>query len=377
MKNRIQKLKNRILGVPQEKYVNRRNPYVDRPRVLVAGRNYSSNLSIARSLGEAGYSVEVLRIYQTRPKTLLKKMKPDRYSKYIKAYYVFVSGRNDNSICNKLVRLADRKNKMLLIPSDDLVAAVSDKYYNRLKKYYLLQNVADTQGEINRIMEKGVQKELARKAGLPVLNSCVVQSRNGYFRIPDSVEYPCFIKPDVSRNGAKSRMKKCENEEQLNGWLTLFSQKRDISMLVEDYVEIVNEYSILGVSTKDGAIGPAAFVALHGGKDEHRGVALTGEILPLEALQPLADKLINFVSGLDFEGLYDIDLVETKDGTIYFVEINMRLGASGYAFTKCGVNLPGIFADYMIYHKPLDFNLKVSTIGKHFVSEKVLLDEYA
>ena len=55
----------------------------------------------------------------------------------------------------------------------------------------------------------------------------------------------------------------------------------------------------------------------------------------------------------------------------------MRFGASGYAFTKSGVNLPGMFADYMLLDKPLDMTTAVEQTDRTFVSEKVLIEEYA
>lgn len=379
MKTGLDRLSRKFSGDPQWKSGNERKRYNGRPRVLVAGRNYCSNLSIARSLGEAGYEVEVMHVYQTLPgeQEKLRGIEVERFSKYVKAYYVVLTKRDDKTLADELIKNADKVNRMLLIPADDLVAAVADKYYGRLKKYYILPNVSDRQGGINYLMSKHVQKKLAEEAGLPVLKSCLIHAERGHFEIPDTISYPCFIKPDVSRLAAKSRMHRCDSKEELSGWLTVLSSRKEISMLVEDYVDIVNEYSILGVSTKQGAIGPAAFVAVRGGTKEHRGVALTGRILDISELQPLAGKLIDFVGSLDFDGLYDIDLIEAADGRIYFVELNMRLGASGYAFCKCGVNLPGIFADYMIYHRPLDFGVKVQSPGKIFVSEKVLIDEYA
>lgn len=379
LKDKIIQIKARLLRYPQLKKKNKRSEYNDRPRVLVAGRNYSTNISMARAVGEAGYAVEIMRVYQTMPGKgeWLRRMKPDRYSKYVKAYYVAVTDRNDLNFKRELIRVADKKHKMLLLPADDLAASVVDKYYDALKKYYILPNIADQQGEINYWMKKGAQKELFQKAGLPVLNSCVVAADHGKFTIPDSVKYPCFIKPEISRYAAKSRMHRCDTREELEGWLTVFSEREETAMLVEDYVEIDKELSVLGVSTKSGVIAPAAFVAVRGGQKEHRGVALTGKILDLRELQPVADQIVKMIEGLKFEGLFDVDLIEAKDGTLYVIEMNLRLGASGYAFAKCGVNLPGVFADYMIYHKPVDPEIRIHASGETFVSEKVLLDEYA
>lgn len=382
MKNRIKKwfrpMVYRILGYPQMKKANQRNPEAERPRVMVAGRNYCSNLCMAKSLGDAGYEVEVLRIFQKRPKrrNLMKVLKPDAYSKHIKAFYICVTRRRSKRLVKRLIQLADLNNKMLLIPADDLVAAIVDDYYDELKEYYILPNVNDTAGEVNRLMTKEVQKDLALKAGLPVVKSCVIRTENGEFEIPDSVTYPCFIKPNVSKNSSKSRMRKCESEQELRDSLTEFSRKKDIEMLVEDFVDIAREYSILGVSTKEGVVGPGFFVAEEGGQKEHRGVALIGRLLPVSEQQQLIDDILKFIETLKFDGLYDVDLIETADGKMYFVELNMRFGASGYAVAKAGVNLPGMFADYMIEGKPLDLDCKIAEPGKRFVSEKVLIEEY-
>lgn len=371
-------IKRVVFRYPQTKKENQRDPNAEKPRVVVTGRNYSSNLCMARSLGEAGYEVEILRIFQVRPRrrNLMKKIKPDAYSKYVKAYYSFVSRRKSERIVARLIELADPDRKMLLIPADDLLANIMDDYYTELKEFYLMPNVNHTPGEINRLMSKEVQKELAAAAGLPVLNSCVIETRSGKFDIPETVNYPCFIKPNISKNSSKSRMRKCDSEEELRAVLEEFSARKDIQMLVEDYVNIAKEYSILGVSTKEGAYGPGFFVAEKGGHDARRGVALTGKILPCSQMEELIQQCNDFVASLKFEGLYDVDLIETADGKMYFVEVNMRFGASGYAFTKCGVNLPGMFADYMIFDKPIDFSCTVKETGKIFVSEKVMLDEY-
>lgn len=374
----LRAIKPYVLRYPQTMKKNARNPQAELPRVMVAGRNYCSNLCMARSLGEAGYDVEVLRIFQVRPKrtNLMKAMKPDAYSKYVKAYYVCVSRRRNRRIVNRLISLADTERKMLLIPADDLVANIVDDNLVELSEYYYLPNVKNIQGEINRLMSKGVQKDLALAAGLPVLNSCVITTVKGEFDIPDSVSYPCFIKPNISKNSSKSKMKRCDSKEELRDTLTEYSMKKDVEMLVEDFVEIGKEYSLLGLSTKDGVVGPGFFGAEKGGHKERRGVALVGKILPCSEYQELIDKLNSFVASLGYEGLFDIDLIETADGKMYFVELNMRFGASGYAVTQSGVNLPGMFADYMLQNKPADMECKIKEAGKLFISEKVMIEEY-
>lgn len=374
----LRKMKYFLLGYPQSRKANRRNPFAEKPRVVVAGRNYCSNLCMARSLGKAGYEVEVLRIFQVKPKllNLMAYMRPDAYSRYIKGYHVCVSHRKSRNIVKKLISIADPYRKMLLVPADDLVANIADEYMAKLGDYYVMPNISDTPGEIGRMMNKDVQKNLAIQFGLPVINSCAIKTVGGRFDIPETVKYPCFIKPNVSKNSSKSKMRRIDSEEELRATLEEYSKRKDVEMLVEDFIDIGREYSILGLSTKSGVVSPGFFGVLEGGHGPHRGVAMTGELLPGGKHQALIDDITRFMASLNFDGLYDVDLIEDKDGKMYFVELNLRYGASGYAVTECGANLPGMFADYMLMGKPIDMDCAVKEYHKPFISDKIMIEEY-
>lgn len=378
LKKPLRKLKYLLLGYPQSKKANRRNPYSEKPRVVIAGRNYCSNLCMARSVGMAGYDVEILKIFQTKPKwyNLMSYVRPDAYSRYVKAYHVCVSHRKSKKIVKKLISIADPYRKMLLIPADDLVANIADEYMRKLRKYYVMPNVRKTPGVISHLMNKDVQKKLAIDAGLPVINSCAISAYKGKFEIPETVTYPCFIKPNVSKNSSKSKMRRIDSEEELRQVLTQYSKHKRVEMLVEDFIDIGREYSILGLSTDDGVVSPGFFGVLEGGHGPHRGVAMTGELIPTAKQQVLIDQISDFIAQMRFNGLFDVDLIEAKDGTMYFVELNLRYGASGYAVTEAGANLPGMFADYMLMGKPIDLDCKVNETGKPFISEKIMIDEY-
>lgn len=348
-------------------------------RVVVVGRNYSSNLCMARSFGKAGYEVEVLRIFQTKPKfhNLMRLMQPDARSSYVKVYQACICNNDNSRIVDALIAMADPNSKKLLVPADDLAAAVADESLELLGKYYLLPSVAGKPNGISRLMSKDLQMLLAEQAGLPVVNSCLIKTDGGAFAISDSVRYPCFIKPNISKNSAKSKMRRCESEAELRKTLTEFSRTGDIEMLVEDYVEIAREYALLGLSTKDGTVCPGLFVAEKGGHGERKGVTMVGRILPCAEHQKLIGEIARFVESLEYEGLFDVDLIEDAAGRVYFVELNLRYGASGYAVTESGVNLPGMYADSMFFGIPIDRDCRIEVPGKRFVSEKVLLDEYS
>ncbi len=375
----ISKVIIRLKKYPQSNKENMRNPLAENPRVIVAGRNYCSNLTMARAVGRAGYEVEILRVFQYKPHffTLGKFVRADAYSKYIKAYHTCIARNRNERIVKRLIEIADTNRKMLIIPVDDLIANAIDEYMEELKPYYILPNVKHTQCELSRLMSKNIQKELARKAGLPVANCCVINIENGNFEIPDTVSYPCFVKPNISKNAFKTDMRKCENKEELKSWLEKISAKKDVEILVEDFISIDKELSLLGVSTADAVFIPACMEAEVEGHDARRGVAMSGHIVSCEEIQDLVDKIAQFIKSLQYEGLFDVDLIRTTDGKILFTELNLRFGGSGYAVTQSGVNLPGMFADYMLKGKAVDLSCAVKETGKYFVNEKVMLDEYA
>ena len=103
---------------------------------------------------------------------------------------------------------------------------------------------------------------------------------------------------------------------------------------------------------------------------------MTGELLPTEIQQELIDQISAFIGTLGYNGLFDVDLIEDTNGKMYFVELNLRYGASGYAVTESGANLPGMFADYMLLGKPIDLDVAVKEFRKPFISEKIMVEEY-
>ena len=349
------------------------------PGVVIMGRNFCNILTMTRALGEAGYDVEVLRIYKKRPHPLnpLSQMKPDAKSKYVGRFTECVIHSGPRDVVQTLLKLADPNRKKLLVPVDDYAACVADDALEILRARYILPNVNDTAGEISWLMDKNVQKELAAKADLPLLKSWLISSEGGRFTIPMGVEYPCFIKPNVSMNSTKATMRRCNSAEELESALEGFAAKGDFEMLVEEFADIRAEYSVLGLSTPDGTVAPGLFRVTEGGHRERRGVAITGETVACEAMEEVLEKTVAFIDSLHYTGLFDVDLLETKDGKVYFIELNFRAGASTHVFTETGVNLPGMLADYLLRGIPVDQNCRVEKTGQRFVSEKVLMEEFA
>lgn len=368
-KQNINKLKSKRVSSPE----------IRNAEIVVTGRNYCNILTMTRGLGKAGYQVDVLRVFKTKPKkvNLMAQMKPDACSKYVNRFVECIVNNDPKRVVEQLIKLANPSRKKLLIPVDDYLAHVVDENMHVLEPYYLMPNINGKEGEICRLMDKNEQKKLAESFSLPMLQSTLIKSQNGQFTIPEDVHYPCFIKPNVSMKSTKAMMMKCDNKAALIKALQSFAKKDDIEVLVEEFADIKHEYSILGLSTADGAVSPGMFRAIEGGHKERKGVAITGETVPCSMFSAIINECNRFIASLNYTGLFDVDLIETKDGRVYFVELNFRAGASAHVFTESGVNLPGMFADYMLKGKAVDLQCEVKDTGKRFISEKVLLEEFA
>ena len=351
----------------------------DRPCAVVAGRNYCNILAMSRALGKAGYDVEVLRIFKTKPGRfkMLRKMKPEAHSRYVRAYHECIADNDAGCIADWLISNSAGNPGRLLMPSDDYSAWAADEKLDELRKFYVVPSIADEAGAISRLMDKNEQKKLAAAFNLPMLQSTVIKSEGGHYEIPAGIVFPCFIKPNISMSSTKAKMRKCSDMDELAEVLNGYAASGDFEILAEEYADIKNEYSLLGVSTSDGVAAPCLFRTVRGGHRERKGVALMGETISCEGLQPLIDECCSFIKSLDYTGLFDADFIETADGEIYFIELNFRAGASMHAFTETGVNLPGMFADNIIKGVEFKENCAVAETGKLFISEKVLMEEYA
>lgn len=370
------KMKEIVLQYPQTKKKNKRDN-AKRPRVIVAGRTYNSNLCMARSLGEAGYEVEVLRVFLPKPSSGLKTLfAPEAYSKYVKGFYICISDGDTSCIKNQLLKLADAKRKFMIVPTDDCLAAVLEEYYEELSKYFILPNVNQNAGELLKLMSKEAQKKLAIEAGFAVADSSLITIKDGRFNIPDTVKYPCILKPNSSKDAAKNSIGVYYSYAELQDALTKIAEKNDIKILVEDFISVHKEYSLLGLSAGNCVTIPGSFVVENSGHNERRGVAISGKVGPEVVDKTIVSYAKKLVAAMKYEGLFDIDLLEAEDGTVYFIELNLRYGGSGYAITASGVNLPGMFADYVYSGIPVDENCTMKPFTRTFFNERVLLDEY-
>lgn len=350
-----------------------------RKRVILISRNYCSLMTMIRSIEKCDCDIEVVRVFQKEPKyrDAIQWMNPEMYSKYISNYKVCVTNRDPDKLVQFILKMYDPARETLLIPCDDLPISVIDTNYDTFKDLFVVPNLGSKALSINAVMEKGYQKKMAQKYGLNVTNAHEIWIYNGDYTLPEGIDYPCFIKPLISVTSSKSIMQRCNSEEELILALNnLGRNRKELGILVEDFLEIQEEYALLGYCAGDKVVIPGGMLKfIEGGKGRHIGVAMFGEVISTEPMQNLMEQIKEMLRSLNFTGLFDVDLLKAN-GKVYFCELNLRFGASGYAITKSGVNLPEMMVNHMLFGQDVDENVTIDRPGRTFVSEKILLEGY-
>lgn len=336
-------------------------------RVVVLGWNYSTALGMVRSVGMAGFVVDLY--YISKNKTNIRTILG---SKYIHRSFVHAEW-DDLPIIEELLSAYDgHQGKIVLLPSDDYTSSLLDRYYDQLSRQFLMPHIGKgEQGAITRFMDKTIQAELGKTHGLNVMGYTKIYiPEDGQVTIPDHVEYPCFVKPIASLQGRKKDMRRCDTPEQLLKTLNRIYKKRGggRTVIAQQYVEISEEYSISGLALGDMVFLPALLRRLYTGKSE-RGVTIVGKLVEISEVVDFKDKLVSLIQSLHFSGLFSFDLVRSSD-TVYFSEINFRSAGSLYGYVRAGANLPAILLDFLLKgNKPT--SPPVVKMGTTFFYDKV------
>ena len=332
---------------------------------IVMGRNYASRLGMIRAAAESGCDVIVIQT----GRNLKHKCGIDASSKYV--LKTFIAKESDHAqLVNIIKSLENVGEKRILLPTDDYTASVIDLHLDELKQNFMMPSVSGRQGELVSMMNKYRVKQIAKDAGLRVADGWVAHSNGANYIIPDGISYPCFIKPKESfKSSLKNLMARCDNERELALQLKRISEVSKDDVLIEKLIDIDQEVAVLGVSIDGKSIIPDIISI----KEHFLGVAATGMVCSITSYPGLEEKLTAFMEKINLTGLFDIDLF-VSNGTIYFNELNLRLGASGYAVTKSIINLPGILIGTLLGTKP-NIEYVRSFPQYHFINEKTALSK--
>jgi D-aspartate ligase len=304
-------------------------------KIIIIGGNHHNGLGIIRSLGEIGCRVFFIAI-GTSKSYVVK-------SKYIENYWY--AEKETDIISILLNEFSQDKLKPIVIPSDDYAASVIDKNISKLKESFLIPNIGQEDNAVLSKMNKAEMNKLAEKHGLLVpksftMNLKEIESIEKTIKTMD-IEYPCIVKPMQSIDGTKSDITINENRTTLQESLEKLKGKYK-EVIIQEFINKEGELGIQGLATitsKEviipGIIEKLRQSAVAPGSTTYAKLVKSNSLVDI-------DKIKSLIRDLGYVGIFDMELMYSK-GEIYFIELNFRNGAYGYAFTKAGINIPGLW----------------------------------
>lgn len=346
----------------------------EKPLVIVLSRNYSTGLGVIRSLGQAGFDVELIASTKKRGSSIIASS-----SKYVSHTIEVVSPKiqedKGNEIVGHLLALAIRGGKPVLFPTDDFTMMIVDKYQDILKKYYYIPTVNDPEQTITNLMDKRVQTAYAKKCGMRTPKEWIISLREEKLAILEDIEFPCFVKPLQSVSGRKVEMRRVDDRKALEMHLKKMQQYfKDRDVLIQEFLTIDKEYDLSGVCFGNKIFIPSVIEKTHISNHE-KGVTMCGKMVSCEVLGDMMENIRKFLKLLGYNGMFDMEFTKCGDN-IYFNEINLRSGGPNYFYCLNGVNLPAILVDEILGTEHDPERETVREYGKSFVYEKVAWEDY-
>lgn len=344
-------------------------------KVIILGSNPMTRLSLIRSVGEAmDCEITVIAMVFSLPR--FWESKPvDARSKYV-SRLLYALKYHAEALCDLLLKeCADLETKPFLLSTDDDSAFLIDSVLDRLRPHFHCSHIRNGQGMVSALMNKQLQKQKALEHGFRVASSWILESQGGHYVIPDGITYPCYLKGLMSHHTMKDAQGRFDTREQLEGALAHLSRSCSYPMMAEEFLETEKEYGIIGFCNGVECVIPGVTELLDSGHGFHKGVSAFGMVRKGDAHHEVIMKSMALMRAIGYHGLFNIDLAEVR-GEMYFIELNLRFAAYGYAFTQSGINLPALLVRSAEEGIPAGESHSLGA-ERYYINEKVALDDVA
>lgn len=346
---------------------------VNKQKVVILGSNPMTRLSLIRSIGEA-LDCEIIVVDMVHSISKWRCAKTiDCYSKYVSRYLQAQKYKAD-PLCDLLLKeFPDNGFKTYLFSVDDDSANLIDSILDRLKNRFVCANINEEQGRLSKLMNKKIQKELASQFGFNVTKSWTIEHRGGKYAVPKGITFPCYLKGLMSYHTMKAQQGRFDSLKELEMFLEKLSSRYCYPMIVEEFLEIDKNLGVIGFCDGKECCVPCITELLESGLGSHKGVSVLGLVRKEREDEKITSQVAAFVKSLGLFGLFNVDLVVSKN-KLYFIELNLRYAAYGYAVTKAGINLSGMLIKGSITN--VGAKMENNSITEcYYLNEKVALDD--
>ena len=293
---------------------------------IVFALEHYNPLNMIRALGEKGVCpvyFSVKRRYEVATK-----------SKYISELYRVDSVEEGfHLLMEKYGYLAKETGKKpFIVFSDDKSVGYFDDHYNEWEDKFITYN-AGRAGRINEFMDKYNIQLLAKKHGFNVLDSYVIGKED---KLPENLWYPVITK-DISPNSGswKGDVYICHDEKELRKAICKIESPL---IMIQHFVDKQNEMALEGYCINHGR--DIQIITQMKWKYLIQGYYSPYHDVKMFNDKEIEAKLRDMFEEIGFEGVFEVEFLIDKDGTLYFMEINFRASAWNPTCKFAGMPLP-------------------------------------
>lgn len=309
-------------------------------KVIIIGKNNYNTLGVIRSLGEKKIKSN---LYLITARSISGRMRYCSKSRYVKSAS-FYPALNDNLFKDLLETKNTEGTKPVIIPtSDDAMIFLISKE-KELSEKYILPQLGERLKENSNYLDKYLISQIAEKAGLIVPKSLIYyKGDKDIINKASEITLPLIIKPVGSNEGPSNDIRIVDTLDQLS--LELNSTFKNYQrVLIQEYISGHDSFMVelkgcvlldSGEVILPGIIEKIREYPLNKGSTSFANLKALPEYVDVEAIE-------DFLSKTGFKGIFDLEFIFSK-GKLYFIEMNFRNGAPGYAYTKNIINLPFIW----------------------------------
>ena len=287
--------------------------------IVFCGDNYNA-LGLIRSLGEKDLNPIVVN-HSPHPFLI-------NHSKYAKIFYQVESAEAGLNMI--IATWGNEVEKPFIYTMDEYTTLLLNQHYDDLIDRFYFFNCGKA-GALAYYQDKKNLCDLAEQCGIQQPKGEVLKKGE----LPKSLCYPVLTKVTMSTKGAwKDDVFICQNEEELK---EAYKHIKADELLVQEYIEKKNELCIDGISLNGGEHTFFSYTSEYL-RMSKQGFGNYMRFIPYEN-QEVKNKISNILKHAHYTGLFDAECLIGKDGELYFLEINFRNSAWGYAYTYGGINL--------------------------------------
>ena len=308
--------------------------------VLVTNAEQRSTLAACRGLASAGYRTAVIDIGEGVA---------TRWSRACDEVLAAPNPLNDPlGFVERVVdRLRERRYDAMLFATDAALVAASE-YRGFIEP--LTRLGLPPHESVLRSLDKLSLLEWAADAGLPPPPTIICESQGEAHRAAAELGFPVGIKP------ARSLVKIGPSMRQRT--MTVVEDEARLSAILPNYglpVTLQRFENVLSILSCSGAIAEEAMLALTMARARRTYPPTAGSFCFSETIEPLSeivDKVIAVLRETGWQGIFQVDLLETNERTS-LIDLNPRLFSSMGLDIRAGVNLPAIWCDWLLGRDPI------------------------